>query len=149
MENKEIAEMMDQHRWLLNNGLVPDNAKNQLFFYGSIVHKSVQAVELTLEPEKRLVKYTIYVNPDLLKNIELYHRLSKSAGLISMWRFKRLLKKHGSLDFQQLLSKFVKDFCGPMWKTEVVTVDFNNYIEEVGESSDNGGPSQQDNQLPD
>ena len=55
MQNKEIAELLDQERWLLNHGLLTDSAKNQLFFCGSIVHKDVQAVELELAPDKKMV----------------------------------------------------------------------------------------------
>jgi hypothetical protein len=66
-----------------------------------------------------------------------------------MWRFKRLLKKEGALDFQQVLNNFVRDFCGPKWGVTVEIVDFNSYVEELGEQSETDGRSQQSNQLPD
>lgn len=145
-----IEEYVDQRRWLLNNGLITDDIKNQLFLCGSIVHKEVQAVELDLDvlKDNKTVNYTIYVNPDLLKKIKKYEVLSKSTSLWGMWRFKRLLKKEGALDFQQILSKFVKDFCGPNWTVTVKTVDFNSYVEGLGEQSETDGRSQQSNQLP-
>lgn len=149
MESKEIAELMDQQRWLLNNGLVSDNVKNQLFFYGSIVHKNVQAVELDINPEKKLVAYKIYVDKSLLKDIALYGKLSKSTSLFGMWRFKRLLKREGALDFQLLLSKFVRDFCGPTWNVSAEVVDFNTYIEGIGVEGEDDRAGQQSNQLPD
>lgn len=144
-----LEEYVDQRRWLLNNGLVTDDVKNQLFFCGSIVHKEVQAVEVDIEPDKKLVKYKVYVNKDLVEKIAQYHVLSKSTSLFGMWRFKRLLKKEGALDFQQILSNFVKDFCGPKWNVSVETVDFNTYIEGIEEQSEIDGRSQQLNQLPD
>jgi hypothetical protein len=147
MEEDSIAELMDQHRWLLNNGLVSDNVKNQLFFYGSIVHRNVQAVELDIHAEDKLVKYKIYVDKALLKDMDLYKELSKSTSLFGMWRFRRLLRKHGSLDFQMLLGKFVKDYCGPMWNATATVVDFDTYIEEIGVEGENGTGSQQSNQL--
>lgn len=140
-KNINLEEYVDQRRWLLNNGLVTDDVKNQLFFCGSIVHKEVQAVEVKIEAEKKIVDYTIYVNKDLLKKIELYRVLSKSDSLFGLWRFKRLLKKEGSLDFQQILNSFVKDFCGPKWSVVVNTIDFETYVQDF---EDYSGTSQSD-----
>jgi hypothetical protein len=155
MDQKEVnlEEYVDQHRWLLNNGLVTEEVKNQLFFCGSIAHKDIAAVEVKIEAEKKLVEYTIYVDQSLLDKIKKYEVLSKSDSLFSLWRFKRLLKKEGSLDFQAVLDSFVKDFCGPKWQTRVNTVNFNSYVEEqaqeLGEASETDGRNQQSDQLPD
>lgn len=143
-----LEEYVDQHRWLLNNGLITDDVKNQLFFCGSVVHKEVQAVELDLKPEQRLVSYKIYVDSSLIKKISKYHVLSKSTSLIGMWRFRRLLRKEGALDFQQILSTFVKDYCGPNWIATVEVVDFNSYVDGLGEQSGSAGISQQFDKLP-
>jgi hypothetical protein len=143
-----LEEYVDQRRWLLNNGFITDDVKNQLFFCGSIVHKEVQAVELDLEPEKKLVHYKIYVNSDLIKKIGQYQNLSKSTTLFGMWRFKRFLKKQGALDFNQILTKLVKDYCGSAWNVSVVVLDFNSYVEGLGEQSEIAGRSQQLDQLP-
>lgn len=144
-----LEEYVDQRRWLLNNGLITDDVKNQLFFCGSIVHKEVQAVEVDVVPEQKLVKYRIYIEQDLIKKIAKYFVLSKSTSVFGMWRFKRILKKEGALDFQQILSTFVKDFCGPKWNVTVEIVDFNTYVEGLGEQSETDGRSQQSNKLPD
>lgn len=143
-----LEEYVDQRRWLLNNGLITDDVKNQLFFCGSIVHKEVQAVEVDIEADKKLVRYKIYIEKDLIDKIAQYQVLSKSTTLFGMWRFKRLLKKEGALDFQQVLNNFVRDFCGPKWSVTVEIVDFNSYVEELGEQSETDGRSQQSNQLP-
>lgn len=129
MESKELAEFVDQQRWLLNSGLINDGIKNQLFMYGSIVHKDVQAVELDIKPEERHISYTVYVPTKLLKKIEEYKRLSTSTSLFGMWRFKRMLQKGDNLNFQQILGKFVSDFCGPAWSTEVKVVNIAAYEE--------------------
>lgn len=152
MESKKemnLEEYVDQRRWLLNNGFITDDVKNQLFFCGSIAHKEVQAVELDLEPEKKMVHYKIYVNSDLIEKISRYQVLSKSTTLFGMWRFKRFLKREGALDFPQILNKLVKDFCGTGWGATVDMVDFNNYVEGLGEHGEISGRSQQFDQLPD
>lgn len=152
MESKRdinLEEYVDQRRWLLNNGLITDDVKNQLFFCGSIVHKEVQAVELDLIPENKQVNYKVYVNADLIEKIKVYHVLSKSTSLWGMWRFKRFLKKEGAMDFQQILNKFVKDFCGESWSATVEVVDFNSYIEGLGDQSENTGASQSLNKQSD
>lgn len=139
MENKEIAKIMDSDRWLLNNGLISDSVKNQLFFCGSIVHKDVQAVEVHIEPEKKLVQYVLYVGTALEKQIALYNKLSTSKSLFGMWRFKRLLKKEGSLDLQQVLNKFVQDYCGPGWSVQASILNFDTYVDSLeAENEDDG-----------
>ena len=97
--------------------------------YGSIVHKEVQAVELDIKPEEKYIRYTIYVSTSLIKRIEEYKQLSASTTLFGMWRFKRMLKNGDNLNFQQLLGRFVRDFCGPSWKTEVEVTDIAKYEE--------------------
>lgn len=143
-----IEEYVDQRRWLLNNGFVTDDVKNQLFFCGSIAHKEVQAVELDLTPEKKMVHYRIFVNSDLIKKIDKYRVLSKSTSLFGMWRFKRFLQREGALDFHQILNKLVRDFCGPAWSATVDIVDFNTYVEGLGENSGPAQDGQQPDQLP-
>lgn len=147
-QSVSLEEYVDQRRWLLNNGFITDDVKNQLFFCGSIVHKEVQAVELDLEPEAKKVKYRIYVNNDLIKKIDKYYVLSKSTSLFGMWRFKRFLKKEGALDFNQIMNKLVRDFCGPAWSATVEVVDFDTYVEGLGEQSGTGQIGQQPDQLP-
>jgi hypothetical protein len=116
MEKKELEQFLDQERWLINNGLLTDSVKNQLFFCGSIVHSQVQAVELEINPEQKQVQYTIYVNKDLIRKIELYKKLSTATSLFGMWKFKRFLKKNGALDFQGTsLCRIIVDLNGPQW----------------------------------
>jgi hypothetical protein len=139
MEKTDVTEIVDSDRWLLNNGLVSDNVKNQLFFCGSIVHKDVQAVEVRVTPEKKLVDYIIYVPPDLIKKIAKYNELSVSKSVFGMWRFKRLLKKEGCLDFQRILNSFVTDYCGPKWAAKANVISFDSYVDSLEVDNEDGG----------
>lgn len=129
MDSRQLIEYIDQQRWLLNNGLINDAAKNQLFLYGSIVHKEVKAVELDIEPSVFSIRYKIYVDNSLIKKIEKYNKYSKSTSLWGMWQFKRMLKNGDNLNFHHILNKFVKDFCGPKWTAEVDVINFDSYSE--------------------
>lgn len=131
MEKTDVTEIMDSDRWLLNNGLVSDNVKNQLFFCGSIVHKDVQAVEVRVIPEKKLVDYIIYVTPGLLAKIAQYQKLSSSKSIFGLWRFKRLLKREGCLDFQKVLNSFVTEYCGPKWIAKASVIGFDSYVDSI------------------
>jgi hypothetical protein len=91
----------------------------------------------------------LYFDKPVLDRIEKYHVLSKSDSLIGLWRFRRMLRKEGSLDFTEILNKFVKDFCGPKWSATVKTVDFKSYIDELGEDSGNAESGQQSDKLSD
>ena len=136
MDAKDLAKYVDHERWLLNSGLASESAKNQLFLYGSIVHKDVQAVELDLNFENKLVDYTIYVDNKLLNKQLKYTRLSASKSLWGLWRFKRMLKKEGNLNFKHLLSRFVKTYCGSKWSVVVSIVDYSTYDDGFGEDGD-------------
>lgn len=144
MDDSALVQKLDQERWLLNNGLVSDSVKNQLFFCGSIVHKNVEAVEVKIHAEKKLVEYTIYVTDALLKKIDKYHKLASSQGLFGMWKFKRFLKKEGCLDFGKVLSTFVGDYCGPKWVATADVRSFSAYVDSV-EAEDEGGEGVGDN----
>ena len=139
METADIAKLMDSDRWLLNNGLVSDNVKNQLFFCGSIVHKDVSAVEIRIRPETRLVDYIIYVPPELIRKIAKYNKLSVSKSVFGMWRYKRLLKQEGCLDYQKILNSFVTDYCGPKWAAKASIISFDSYVDSLEAENEDGG----------
>jgi hypothetical protein len=149
MDLEKLTQTIDQHRWLLNNGLITDTVKDQLFFYGSIVHPDVQAVEVKLKPEEKSVDYTVYVTKKTLRKIEKYNKLATSTSLFSMWKFKRFLKKEGTLNFHSMLSQFVRDFCGPTWSTKLTILDFDVYVDNIGVKGETDESGQQVNKLPD
>ena len=149
MELDKLNEFVDQQRWLLNNGLVHESAKNQLFFFGSIVHPKVQAVEMNLQPDAKTIDYILYFEKDTLKKIAKFKELSTATSLFRMWRFKRLLQKEGDLNLQGILASFVKGFCGPGWTTKITLIDFDVYMDNIGDQSEPDGESQQPNKLPD
>src|ERR1035437_10966232 len=99
MDIEKLSQQIDQQRWLLNNGLITDTVKDNLFFYGSIIHPDVQAVEVKLKIDEKCVDYTVYFTKKTLDKISKYNKLSTSTSLFGMWRFKRLLKKEGTLNF--------------------------------------------------
>jgi hypothetical protein len=136
MNGKEILDYIDNQRWLLNNGLFNDASKNQLFLFGSIVHKDVQAVDLAIDPANKRIGYTIYVTNSLLKKIEKYKELSTSKSFFGMWRFKRLIEKEGNLNFRHVLSNFVKDYCGKDWAADVEVRNIAEYVAD-GDRSEN------------
>lgn len=129
MDNSGIESLIDHHRWLLNNGIVHDNIKNQLFMYGSIVHRDVAAVDLAVNATEKCISYKIFVNSELQQKIDKFNKLRDDQSFIGLWRFKRFLKKEGNLDFDSILNSFVIDYCGKGWKTNITTVDFNDYVE--------------------
>jgi hypothetical protein len=101
--------------------------------YGSIVHKDVQAVELEVDAANKLIVYEIYINKKLLKKHNKYMELSTSTGIWGLWRFRRMLKKEGNLNFKHLLNQFVKEFCGPRWSVEMQVLDYSTYTDGFGD----------------
>lgn len=146
MDDKQLAEYLDQSRWLLNNGMANDQVKNQLFMFGSIVHKDVQALEVSIVPENKLVKYQVFFNGHAIEKINRYKELSTQTSLIGMWRFKRFLKKEGNLNLTGILNKFVMEYCGPKWSVQVEVNDIDKYFD--GAESGEDVSSWNFNQLP-
>ena|ERR1035437_1011678 len=149
MDLEKLSQTIDQQRWLLNNGLITDTVKDQLFFYGSIIHPDVQAVEVKLKIEDKCVDYTVYFTTKFLNKISKYNKLATSTSLFGMWRFKRFLKKEGVLNFQGMLGQFVRDFCGPAWTTKLTIANFDVYVDNIGVESETDRPSQPADKLPD
>lgn len=147
MDDKQLSEYLDQSRWLLNNGMANDQVKNQLFMFGSVVHREVQALEVSIAPENKLVKYQIFVKTDVMEKISRYKELSTQSNLLGMWRFKRFLKKEGNLNFNGILNKFVKEYCGPKWSVKVEVADFDKDF--AGEQGGDDGSGWNFNQPPD
>jgi hypothetical protein len=123
----QIYDHIDHQRWLLEHGFINDLHKDNLYMYGAIVHKDVQAVQLDIDVERKRVVYHLYCDKSLLNKIEKYQRLSESTGLFGLWRFKRMLTKEGNLNIKHLLSNFVKDYCGPKWRVQLDLNDYRDY----------------------
>lgn len=129
MKEDDVEKLIDNQRWLMNNGLSNDLLKDQLFLFGSIVHKDITAVEVDIRFQDKVVEYRLFGSSELLKKINKFNKLSTSDSIFGLWRFKRLLKKEGNLNFQSIVGRFVKDFLGPKWKTEAQIVNVKEYLE--------------------
>jgi len=136
-ENKDLLELIDQSRWLMNNGLANDVIKNQLMTYGAIAHPDIEAVELDINLETKYIKYTLFVNKKLLNKINKFKELSKSTGFWGLRKFKKMLIKEGNLHVDRILDKFIKDYCGQTWQTETILKDFAEYVEGYEDVDEN------------
>lgn len=142
MEDSKILDLIDHQRWLLNNGIVNDMAKDNLYVFGSLLHKEIGAVELAINIEKKNVAYTIFGNPKLIKVLSKYQKLSTSDSIFSLWQMKRLIKREGNLNFKGMLSRFVKDYCGASWSVDVevkpISIYSEGYVKESGREAKTG-----------
>jgi hypothetical protein len=125
----DLHDHIDHQRWLLEHGFVNDLHKDNLYMYGAIVHKDVQALQIDIDPARKLVKYALYCDKSLLAKIKKYELLSKSTTVFGLWRFKRMLMKEGNLNIKRVLSNFVKDYCGPKWRAELDLKDYRDYVD--------------------
>lgn len=136
MQDKTL-EALDHQRWLMNAGIVPDVVKNHLFMYGSIAHKNIKAVELSVDVEKKIVLYTLYADKKLLQKVQQFHQWRHSQNWFELWRLRRMLLKEGNLDFQRILSSFVADYLGPKWRVDMKILDYAQYNEGPYELANN------------
>jgi len=126
MDNN-LAEHIDQQRWLMNNGLVTPATQDNLYAYGFFSHPQARNVLVTIDVKTRLVSYKIYLPVHILKLISKLEKYRKSNSIIDLFLARRLLKKEGNLDIKTILTKFVKDYCGPLWKIEVALFKESDY----------------------
>lgn len=126
----DIEQYIDQQRWLLNNGLVSEMTKNNLYVYGSIVHRDVKALEVQIDAAAKKVHYVIFLPTSIIKIHNKYQALKGSAGLWDLWHLRGLLRKHGNLDMGSILNTFVKDYCGPMWNATIEIRNESEYRED-------------------
>jgi hypothetical protein len=122
-----INEYVDQNRWLLNNGLFTDAAKDNLHLYGAIINQNITAVELTVDINTKHVDYILYAPKTLIRAYNRYIDLRSSTSLWDMWKLKRMLKRHGNLEFKKMLNGFVKTYCGPSWSVDVSVRESSEY----------------------
>lgn len=122
-----VNDVRDHQRWLIENGFMNDMHKDQIYLFGAILHKSIEAVELSVDIEKKMVEYTLYAPKKLLKKISKFNKLSNSNSLWSLWKLKKMLKTEGNLNFAQVVSVFIRDYCGPTWTSKVKVVDIKTY----------------------
>ena len=131
-----VNDHLDHQRWLLNHGLINDLHKDTLYMYGAIVHKNVQAVEVRIDVENKVVEYDVYIDTELEKVLKKYETLSKSNSIISLWRLKKLLTKEGNLNFMSMLSRFVTDYCRPKWSVRLQIRNFAQYEDGFKQQQD-------------
>lgn len=133
MDSLTTNSTADHQRWLIENGLFTDLAKDNIYLYGALLHQGIEALHTMIDVERHVVTYILYVSADLHKKINKFNKLSSSASLFDMWKLRRLLKKEGNLNFGPMINRFIQDFCGPKWRAEVKIDSTNNYVDNLNE----------------
>jgi hypothetical protein len=116
----DVESHLNHQRWLINNGFLNDMHKNTLYFYGSITHRDVQALQLSVDVATKTVEYDLYLSNRLVKVLSRYKHLKGKNSIWSLWRLRRLLSREGNLEFNAILNNFVKSYCGLDWKEKAV-----------------------------
>jgi hypothetical protein len=121
----EIQETIDNERWLMNNGLISDSAKNNIYVYAYLVNKGITAAEVDINPESKTIYYNLYVKDNLLKAYNYYS--NRDDSWFSLIKSAYYVRKYGNLNFKMLLTKFVKDYMGPSWKVNLSVKKSSEY----------------------
>ena len=142
MENNEkldLSEVISTEQWFLQNHIVTDQVKNDIFLYGSAVHPTaIEAVVTIIDVAKKIVNYELYINEDIYKLFLLFKKKQAKKDIISLWLFKRFIKKNGNLDFKILfnnkLNHLINLRCGSDWKAEAELYPMSKYKDTTVES---------------
>jgi hypothetical protein len=130
-----IAEHIDQQRWLMNNGLITDEAKNNIYVYGTLVHNDVQAVDVAIDIDKKSIHYALYAKKGFIKSYNKFLLLKDSTSLFQLLKLKFLLKRCGNLNIGGILKSFITDYCGPTWSVSFELKDIKDYKDEPTEGT--------------
>jgi hypothetical protein len=144
MTDVDVKDHLEHQQWLINNGFINDLHKDNLYMYGAILNLDITSVELEIRVESKVVKYKLYCSDKLCRLLVKYKKLKQSKSLWSLWRLKRLLNKTGSLEFNNMLNSFVKDYCGKQWKAEITILRDSEYkdgFEEQKRLPENSKPN--------
>ena len=125
---EDLKDYLSADNWLLSNGLVTETLKDDIFMYGAIVHETaVLAVEADLDVKTKLVTYRLYCDSSFIKKYNKFNELRKSTSVWGLWRFSRLIKKNGNLDFAAVLKRYVTDRCGKGWSVNASVHNIKTY----------------------
>lgn len=137
---------VDHQRWLIENGFINDLHKDNLYMYGALCHKDINAVEVRIDINNKVVEYDLYMSKSLFKKVRSYIQLSKSDTIFELWKLKRLIKNNGNLNFSLILSNFVRDYLGPKWRTVANYKDIADYEEGFKQQAEaDAKPDKSDN----
>jgi hypothetical protein len=129
-------ELLDQQRWLMNNGLFSDEAKNNIYVYGSLVNSNVSAVEVAIDVEKKVIAYKLYVSSKYLVALNKFNGIRFNAGFFALIRKYFLLKRYSNFDLLKVLKSFINDYCGPSWNVTMILIDEKEYQDEHSNEDD-------------
>lgn len=132
----DLNDHLTHQRWLLNHGFINDLHKDNLFAFGSLVHNEVRAVHVRITHEKKIVNYDIYVDSSLIRALSKYKKLRNTTSIFGLWRLKRLIKREGNLNFNFIIDKFTKDYCGKDWKAELKVMNIADYKDDLDDEKE-------------
>lgn len=130
-----IHNHIDNQRWLLNNGFINDLHKDNLYIYGSILHAGIMALDLDIDINNKNLHYTIYCDKKLIKALNKFNKLKNKNSILSLLRLKFLLSKNGNLNFHGILSRFIRDYCGPNWSLKLDLESYSEYKQQFDSKS--------------
>lgn len=120
-------------RWSINSGLATEVVKDTLYSYAYLCHKDVKAAEVAIDIENKRISYKLYLPKKTVVAYHKYHELVASAGIIDLWRAKRIIKKYGNLEIKRVLTDFVSKLCGAEWAVSMSMRHEEDFVEDRGE----------------
>ena len=112
-----VEEIVDNERWLINNGLISDAAKNNIYVYAYLINRGIAAAEVDIDVDNRHINYKLFVKPALGKAYDFFSNRDGSWWSLLWCAF--YVRKYGNLNFTPTLAKFIKDYVGPSWRVSV------------------------------
>jgi len=138
MDKLQTKDIIDHQRWLINNGFANDLLKDNLYLFGIYLHPGIREALVAINFPEKTVEYRIYTTKELYKDFYKYKRLQNSTSKWSMFRLKRLWRKHfenktdpARLDIDVIINSHVKELCGHNWSTKVDFFPVNQYKKDT------------------
>jgi len=123
VSENDLKDPMYWIRWSVNSGLMTGTAQTLLYSCAALAYPGIAAVEMSVDVQLKTIDYTISLESKTYNLFNKFIKLSSSNDIISLWRLRRLVRKHGNTNIPEIVSKEVERILGASWRTNVSIVN--------------------------
>lgn len=119
-------QYVDSRRWLLNNNMITDSIKNDLFVLATIVNTKILAISLDVDFNKKSIDYVIYTDWLTMLRCSLAKKLKPKSFVYNLLsRYTGLLED--IYGHQDVINNNVVFALGPSWKASLRFMHISSY----------------------
>lgn len=128
-------QYVDSRRWLINNNLITDSIKNDLFVLATVIDTKILAISLDINFKSKMIDYVIYTDSITMFRYRVAKKL-RSNKVLYYLLCKRLRVFEDIDGHEDMLNNNLALTLGPSWKASLRFIHISSY----GRIENNEGP---------